>query len=149
MTIWPNPKASRFWITWKLALLHPKFHFWQKFCCQTILWQCHFSYVFVQANGVPQGSVLLPTLFPCTISDILPTRNLKYSLYPDDCALWHSSNNAEFSTYCIQLALGMIHNWSLQWGFKFCPRKSIGVFFSHRRVPNINLTLDSQLDLSV
>jgi len=103
-----------------------------------------YSDIFVQANGVPQGSVLSPTLFLCMINDILPAppRNLKYSLYADDCALWHSSSNAEFSANRIQLALDMIHNWGLQWGFKFSTRKSIGVIFSRRRMPNIRLTLD-------
>ena len=103
-----------------------------------------YSDIFVQANGVPQGSVLSPTLFLCMINDILPAspQNLKYSLYADDCALWHSSSNAEFSANRIQLALDMIHNWGLQWGFKFSTRKSIGVIFSRRRMPNIRLTLD-------
>ena len=104
-----------------------------------------YSDIFVQANGVPQGSVLSPTLFLCMINDILPSppRNLKYSLYADDCAIWHSSSNAQFSANRIQLALDMIHNWGLQWGFKFSTKKSIGEVFTHRRKPNIRLTLEN------
>ncbi|KAK3869753.1 hypothetical protein Pcinc_024981 [Petrolisthes cinctipes] len=102
-----------------------------------------FSDIFVQANGVPQGSVLSLTLFLCMINDILPAppRNLKYSLYADDCAIWHSSCNAEFSATRIQLALDLIHNWVLQWGFKFSVRKSVGVIFTHRKKPDVRLTM--------
>ncbi len=56
---------------------------------------------FVQENGVPQGSVHSPTLFCIMINDILSStpvpRNLKYSLYADDCALWHLSPNTLIS----------------------------------------------------
>ncbi len=102
-----------------------------------------FSDNFVQANGVPQGSVLSPTLFLCMINDILPAppRNLKYSLYADDCAIWHSSRVAEFSANRIQMALNRIHDWGLQWGFKFSVRKSVGVVFTHRRSPDLQLTM--------
>jgi len=59
------------------------------------------SGVFVQENGVPRGSVLGPTLLCIMINDILSStlipRNLKYSLYADDCALWPSSPNTQFS----------------------------------------------------
>ena len=101
------------------------------------------SDIFVQENGVPQGSVISPTLFIVMINDILPAPpwNLKYSLYADDCAIWHSSNNAQFSAGEVQKALDQIHHWGRQWGFKFSVTKSIGVIFTRRRQPNITLKL--------
>ena len=102
------------------------------------------SDIFVQENGVPQGSVLSPTLFLIMINDILPTppRNLEYSLYADDCAIWHASNNAQFSAGRVQMALNSIHNWGRQWGFKFSVAKSVGVIFTHKlNIPRISLKL--------
>ena len=102
------------------------------------------SDIFVQENGVPQGSVLSPTLFLIMINDILPAppRNLKYSLYADDCAIWHSSNIAQFSAGRVQMALNSIHAWGQQWGFKFSAAKSVGVIFTHKlKLPRISLTL--------
>jgi len=106
------------------------------------------SDVFVQENGVPQGSVLSPTLFSVMIDDILSSapipRNLKYSLYADDCAIWHSSPYAEFSAGRVQLALNSVQQWASRWGFKFSVNKCVGVVFSLRKVPALNLTLDTQ-----
>ena len=58
---------------------------------------------------MPQDSVLSPILFCIMINDTMSAtpvpRNLKYSLYADDCALWHSSPNAQFSAGWIQTLL--------------------------------------------
>ena len=107
------------------------------------------SDIFVQENGVPQGSVLSPTLFCIMINDILSSapvpRNLKYSLYADDCAIWHSSCNVQFSAGRIQEALDSVHRWALQWGFKFSVEKCIGVVFTRKlNIPNFQLTFDGQ-----
>ena len=102
-----------------------------------------FSTVRIQENGVPQGSVLSPTLFMILINDILPAppRNLKYSLYADDVAIWHSSPNARFSASRVQLALDSLQEWSDEWGFKFSELKSTVVLFSRRAQAEINLQL--------
>ena len=106
------------------------------------------SDIFVQENGVPQGSVLSPTLFCIMINDILSStpvpRNLKYSLYADDCAIWHSSPYAQFSAGRIQLALDSVQLWASRWGFKFSVNKCVGVVFTLRRVPDLHLTLNNQ-----
>ena len=102
------------------------------------------SDAFVQENGVPQGSVLSPILFCIMINDILSTtpvpKNLKYSLYADDCALWHSSPNVRFSAGRIQDALDSVQHWASLWGFKFSVAKCIGVVFTRRNVPDLQLT---------
>ena len=103
-----------------------------------------YSDIFVQENGMVQGAVLSPPGFLIAINDILPAppRNLKVSLYADDCAVWHSSCNARFSASRVQMALNSIHSWGQQWGFKFSVAKSIGVIFTHNlKVPDITLSM--------
>jgi len=59
-------------------------------------------------------------------------------LYADDCALWHSSPNAQFSAGRVQLVLDS------RWGFNFSANKCIGIVFTTRKLPNLHLTLDYQ-----
>ena len=67
---------------------------------------------------------------------------LYYDLwYSNDCALWHSSPNAQFSTGRIQDALASVQHWASFWGFKSSLAKCIGVVFTRRNVPDLHLTL--------
>ena len=64
----------------------------------------------------------------------------------DDCAIWHSSPYAEFSAGRIQLALDSVQHWASLWGFKFSVPKCIGVVFTRRNVPDLQLTLPRPAD---
>ena len=103
-----------------------------------------YSDTFVQENGMVQGGVLSPPGFLIAIDDVLPAppRNLKFSLFADDCAVWHSSSNAQFSASRVQMALNSIHIWGQQWGFKFSVAKSYGIIFTRNyKIPNITLKI--------
>ena len=103
---------------------------------------------FVQENRVAQDSVLTPILFCIMIYDIVSTnpidRNLRYSMYADDCSFWNSSPNAQFSAGRIQDALDSVQHWASLWGFKFSVAKCIGVVFTRRNVLDLQLTLQGQ-----
>ena len=60
-----------------------------------------FSDVKIQQNGVPQGSVLSPTLFIIMINDILndPPEGINLSLFADDVALWITNKSLR---HCIR-----------------------------------------------
>ena len=49
-----------------------------------------YSDLFEQENGVPQGSVISPTLFMILLNEILKgiSPYLKYALYADDIVIW-------------------------------------------------------------
>ena len=66
-----------------------------------------FSDIKIQKNGVPQGSVLSPTIFIIMINDILenPPEGIKLSLYADDVAIWISSSSLQYCKNQIQKAL--------------------------------------------
>lgn len=70
-------------------------------------------------NGIPQGSVLSPTLFSIMFNDFLSTASptLKYSLYADDCALWASTHDFRVAENRVQHGLHDAQCWALQWGF--------------------------------
>ena len=95
--------------------------------------------------GVPQGSVVSPTLFNIMINDI--TQNIheevEASIYADDCALWVRDYKVGKCITLLQGALDRISSWSKQWGLQISASKSKAVIFSRRRkLQQIPLKLD-------
>ena len=92
-----------------------------------------YSATFNQDHGLPQGSVISPTLFLVMINDMFNdvSPNLKYSLYADDAAIWFSHCNVTQALNNIQLALRKIQNWCHKWGLQISPAKSAALIFSH------------------
>ena len=91
-----------------------------------------FSNIKIQKNGVPQGSVLSPTLFIIMINDILdnPPEGIKLSLYADDVAIWISSSSLQYCKNQIQKALNILQTWSNRWGLFFSAQKTKAMVFT-------------------
>ena len=104
------------------------------------------SSAYPVSNGVPQGSVLSPTLFTIMINDLLSSCDgISYSLYADDCALWVGAHSVEECTAAVQVALDSVSTWSSTWGLQFSPAKSKAMLFTSRRrvvLPPITLSGD-------
>ena len=85
-----------------------------------------FSNIFYQENGVPQGSVISPTLFMMLINDILRNISLhtRYALYADDIVIWCDLNVIKESKNEIQKVLDKIGRWKDLWDTTFSPTKS-------------------------
>lgn len=83
-------------------------------------------------NGVPQGSILSPTQFSIIINNFLSTapQSLNYSLYADVYALWGSAQDFWVVERRVENGLQGAQGWALQWGFKFSPQTSKGLFIS-------------------
>jgi hypothetical protein len=65
-------------------------------------------------SGVPQGSVLGPTLFKIFVNDLPNEVGLECLLYADDLKLWISATS-DATVEVLQSALDALHLWSTQW----------------------------------
>ena len=106
-----------------------------------------------QDHGVPQGSVISPTLFTIMINDIfndieLINQQLKFSMYADDLVVWYTHSSVDQANQIIQLVLNKIQLWCDQWGLEISPKKSAVLIFSKRIrhvKPYIPLKLNDQI----
>ena len=94
-----------------------------------------YSATFKQDHGLPQGSVISPTLFLIMINDIfenISDPNIKYSLYADDVAFWTTHHDIDQAYNNIKTTLDKIQEWCEKWGLIISPNKSAAIVFSHR-----------------
>lgn len=80
--------------------------------------------------GVPQGSVLSPTLFSLYINDIPKIPGVHYALFADDTAIYTSSPRLTRITQLLQSAINALGHWCRNWRIEVNPEKSAAVFFS-------------------
>ncbi|MCU7800748.1 MAG: reverse transcriptase-like protein [gamma proteobacterium symbiont of Lucinoma myriamae] len=102
------------------------------------------SDTFKQEQGVPQGSILSPTLFNIKINNIVKCVNeIDSSLYVDDFGIFYKSKNMENIEYRLQRCLTKIETWATENGFKFSKTKTQCVHFCQLRGlhpdPNLNI----------
>ena len=104
-----------------------------------------------QKNGVPQGSVLSPTLFLLMINDVLPNQppGIKISLFADDIAIWISSEFIKTCFIRLQLALKIIQTWSAKWGLRFSPEKTKAMIFMKHQLKSSNRYKGHGLSLEI
>ena len=95
--------------TWLTEFLHGR--------SQTVKLGVTRSHPVHVLSGVPQGSVLGPTLFLLYINDICDIfdgLNVTCKLYADDIKLY-SSYNVNVPQYDLMIAISRLHNWSVTW----------------------------------
>ena len=88
--------------------------------------------------GVPQGSVISPTLFTIMMDDIFDgiPQGVDTSLYADDGAMWYSSPSLDTALQTMQKAIDKVTNWSQQWGLSISPTKTTVLIFTARNLKN-------------
>ena len=94
-------------------------------------------------HGVPQGSVLSPTLFLIAINDVFlnlsrDQMSIHHSLFADDLAIWCSHSNCHESFSALQNAIDHCVRWCEKWGFFLSAPKSAMVIFKRGPVPDLS-----------
>ena len=89
-----------------------------------------YSDSFIQQLGVPQGSILSPTLFILKINKTLPS-NIKCSLYVDDYAIYSSGPCLQTLEKHLQDYLNTLSKWTDSNGFKISKEKTVLIHFNN------------------
>ena len=92
------------------------------------------SYLEIQA-GVPQGSVLGPTLFLIFINDIVSDIVSTIKLFADDTSIYLSLNDAHMRTVILNDDMRKISNWAKKWKVDFNPDKSKLMTITNKQSP--------------
>jgi hypothetical protein len=82
--------------------------------------------------GVPQGSVLSPTLYAIFTADIPKPDGTKLALYADDTAILTRSGSPELATQRLQNAIESLEAWFRLWRIDVNPEKSSAILFTRR-----------------
>lgn len=97
--------------------------------------------------GVPQGSILSPTLYSLFISDFKINKNCNFALYADDTAIFTSSKQIRGVTSKLQLGLNSCLKYFNKWKIKINTDKTQAIYFpfnnSRRNIPRNNLLFNN------
>ncbi|KXJ75371.1 hypothetical protein RP20_CCG011846 [Aedes albopictus] len=85
--------------------------------------------------GVPQGSVLSPTLYNIFSADIVQMEGVQYYLFADDTGFLVSHRDANVVVDKLQQAQDAILEYQRKWKVKVNPAKSQAIYFTRRRSP--------------
>ena len=99
-------------------------------------------------RGLPQGSVLSPTLFNIYINDVVQTvKHSAIALFADDIAIWNRNKDPKQLQNEMQNDLNNIETWSTKWKLKLSAPKTKAMTFTRKSKPNLTFKLyDSDLE---
>ncbi|XP_053379939.1 uncharacterized protein LOC123561196 [Mercenaria mercenaria] len=83
--------------------------------------------------GIPQGSVLSPTLCNLYTSDSMEAVTGRHTEYADDAGLWNSDHSVETAVLKTNLDLEKITRWCDQWNMRIAPEKTEVLVFGKNR----------------
>ena len=86
-------------------------------------------------SGVPQGTVLGPTLFLLFINDLPEHVTCNARLFADDCLLYRNVNNSS-DAQLLQKDLSSLVKWEEDWQMNFNPEKCYVIHISKKSKPS-------------
>jgi hypothetical protein len=86
--------------------------------------------------GVPQGSILGPTLFNILMYDIPQAENCELAMYADDTVILSQHHNIEQATQLLQNNINSLQEWFRKWGIQLNSSKCEAKIFTLRRPTN-------------
>ena len=85
--------------------------------------------------GIPQGSVVSPTLFNIMLADLDEViKDTNGAIYADDLTVWVSAENAKAAREKMQSALTKIQEWMTKWKFTMSATKTEFSIFTRKRI---------------
>ena len=109
--------------------------------------QNSISHLVKIREGVPQGSVISPTLFNIFINDIVENThpNINKALHADDLTLWNASESLPAATIRMQETLNKVGKWAADWGVTINCSKTVATCFSlSTQKETIQLTINNK-----
>jgi hypothetical protein len=82
--------------------------------------------------GVPQGSVLAPTLYSLYINDTPRTPGVHLALFADDTCIYATDRKESYVLRKLQRGLNEMEEWCENWNIKINEDKTRAVYFSKR-----------------
>jgi hypothetical protein len=80
--------------------------------------------------GVPQGSVLAPTLYSLYINDTSRTPGVHFALFADDTCMYATDRKEGYVLRKLQSGLNEMEEWCEDWNIKINEDKTRAVYFS-------------------
>jgi hypothetical protein len=97
-------------------------------------------------SGVPQGSVLGPTLFNIYCQDIPNPSNSQLAMFADDTIILTQDSALDLSIEKLQSLLNEITSWFKKWKLKLNPTKSVAKIFTLKRYNDPrNININNQI----
>lgn len=88
--------------------------------------------------GVPQGSILGPTLFNIYVYDIPHNTNNQIATFADDTALITQNEDINLATQQLQISLDRLNIWLNKWGITLNSSKCMIKVFTLKRLKELN-----------
>jgi hypothetical protein len=109
----------------------------------SVLVEGEMSMPRIMKAGVPQGSVLSPTLFNMYTNDTPQTIGVYLALFADNTCLYATERKEGYVLKKLQCGLNSMAEWLKRWNIKINEDKTQAIYFSHIiRPPESVLTLN-------